>query len=433
MIPFIGFCQDDATEGGTSYKKKVLDTSTLELLGSYYTQDGSHAAVSGGKGTEELTDIHPIIIMTAPLNEDDILTIDFGISAYTSASSSNVDPFDSDKDASPFQASSGASQSDTWLNLNAAYSHSSDDRNKIWSAHISVASEYDYFSAGVGAGYTWLLNEKNSELSVKVNALFDTWNLLYPSELRPFRNGNDLNDPLFLTNTITGNANYSPSFASLQSSGRNSYSAGFGISQILSKRIQGSLNADFVLQDGQLSTPFQRVYFADVEDSFIQGFHLADDIERLPSTRTKIALGTMLNFYLNQWLVLRTHFRYYTDDWGIGSNTASLTAPIKVSSTFTIYPSYRYYVQSASDYFAAYNEPLSTDEFYTSDYDLSDFSANRYGFGISYSDIFRKFSIRDWGMEKLSLKYHYYERNADFNASTISFGLKFIHDKKASR
>ncbi len=99
------------------YKKRVLETTEIDFLSSYYSQDGDNAAVSGGLGTEELTDVTAAFIVSIPLNDDDILTIDAGISAYTSASSSNVDPFDGDSLADPFVASSGASQSDLWANI----------------------------------------------------------------------------------------------------------------------------------------------------------------------------------------------------------------------------------------------------------------------------------------------------------------------------
>ena len=128
------------------YKKRVLETVEVDFLTSYYSQDGDNAAVSGGIGSEELTDVTGAIVVSIPLNDDDVLTIDAGVSAYTSASSSNIDPFD-DGPADPFQASSGASSSDIWLNFTGSYSHSSDDRNNIWSAKLSVSSEYDYFSA----------------------------------------------------------------------------------------------------------------------------------------------------------------------------------------------------------------------------------------------------------------------------------------------
>ena len=65
------------------YKKRVLETTEVDFLTSYYSQDGDNAAVSGGIGTEELTDVTGALVISIPLNDDDVLTIDAGISAYT--------------------------------------------------------------------------------------------------------------------------------------------------------------------------------------------------------------------------------------------------------------------------------------------------------------------------------------------------------------
>lgn len=188
-----------------TYKKRVLETAELDILASYYTQDGDNAAVTGGIGTEKLTDVAPSIVLSVPLNDDDVLTIDAGISAYSSASSSNVNPFDGTGQADEFQASSGASSSDVWFGFTGSYSHSSDDRNKIWSAKASVASEFDYLSIGFGGSYARLFNQKNTELNISFNAYIDTWNAIYPAELGPFAAGGaGINSGLFTSGTITG-------------------------------------------------------------------------------------------------------------------------------------------------------------------------------------------------------------------------------------
>lgn len=417
--------QEEPESSEQGFKKRVLENTEVDLLAGYYSQDGENAAVTGGRGTEELTDIAPTIVVSIPMNEDDVLKIDAGISAYTSASSSNVNPFDGKDPADPFTASSGASSSDVWANFTGTYSHSSDDRNDIWTAKLSVSSEYDYFSAGVGGSYTKLFNEKNTEISLNANVYLDTWNAVYPYELRPFgEGGNGLNNDFF--NAIAGNDVYDPSFSEFDSETRNSYSLGLNFSQILSKKLQGALMLDLVQQEGLLSTPFQRVYFSDKEDIYIENFHLADDIERLPDTRFKIAAGARLNYYLNEMFVIRSYYRFYTDDWGISSNTASIEVPVKISSKFTLYPSYRYYDQTAADHFAPYEEHLSTEEFYTSDYDLSEFNANQFGMGVKYIDIFTKFHVWELGLKSIDLRYHHYERNTGLTSDLISGGLNFI-------
>lgn len=412
----------------TAYKKRVLETTEVDFLTSYYSQDGDNAAVSGGIGTEALTDVTGTFVVSIPLNDDDVLTIDAGVSAYTSASSSNIDPFDNGT-ADPFQASSGASSGDVWANVTVGYSHSSDDRNDIWSAKVSVSTEYDYFSAGVGGSYTKLFNEKNTEVTVSANIFIDTWNAIYPIELRPFGdNGLGLNHPLFTQNTITGNTNYNPIFTAFKDEGRQSYAVGMGFSQILHKNVQGSLALDVVQQQGLLSTPFQRVYFGDIADSFIENFHLADAIEQLPDTRFKIAIGGRLHWYLNDMLTVRTFYRYYFDDWGIISHTASIEVPVKISDKFTLYPSYRFYNQTAADYFKPYETALSTDAYYTSDFDLSKYIANQIGFGVSYTDIFTTSHIWKFGLKSIDLKFYRYNRDTTFRSSIITAGIKFVQD-----
>ncbi len=474
----IVFAQDNS-----EYKKRVLESAEVDFLTSYYTQSGSNASVTGGIGDEHLTVITPTVVISVPLNDDDVLTIDAGISAYTSASSSNLNPFDRTiqiptttsrvvtgasssrivnstsyttvTSPTPWAASSGASKSDIWGGVNASYKHSSDDRNTVWDADVAFASEFDYSSIGFGGGLTKLFNEKNTTLGVSAKVYLDAWNPRYPTELDSYYevNGN-LNSGFFANaNILDQNGNiidknganvWSPANSPfISDKSRNSYSVSFSFSQILNKNAQFSLFFDLVQQKGWLANPMQRVYFADIDNFYIGNassipfyttrqnqdvFQLADDIERLPNTRFKIPIGLRLNYYLSDMFVLKTYYRYYTDDWGIKSHTAEIEVPIKISTKFTLYPSYRYYNQTAADYFAPYEQNLSTSQYYTSDYDLSKFNANQYGFGVSYIDIFTKSHIWKLGIKSIDLKYNSYNRNTGLKAHIISAGVKFIMD-----
>lgn len=425
FITTIGFSQEQ--DSTLVFKKRVLESIEVDFLMSYYQQDGVHSAVSGGKGMEELTDITPTIVVAVPLNDDDVLTADLGISAYSSASSGNINPFDS-ATPSPWQASSGASAQDVLTTLVLNYSHSSDDRNTIWNAHISGSAEYDYSSIGFGGGLTKLFNDKNTEVGLAANVYLDTWQPIYPKELQDYKdNGNSLNGGIFNDFTIIGNSNYSPTaFSFHENKNRNSFALSLSFSQVLNKKMQLSLFVDVLQQQGLLSTPYQRVYFADVDNSFINEFHLADDIERLPDTRFKVPIGARWNYYLNEKFVLRTYYRYYTDNWGLASHTASIELPYKITDRFTIFPIYRYYTQSESDYFAPYDAHLSTEEFYTSDYDLSTFDAHQYGFGVNYTDIFTGAHVWKFGLKNIDLRYNHYSRSDGLEADIISLGMKFI-------
>ncbi|MEZ4795449.1 MAG: DUF3570 domain-containing protein [Flavobacteriaceae bacterium] len=483
MCPFaVSFAQDSTS----TYKKRVLESAEVDFLTSYYTQDGDNAAVTGGIGTEKLTDITPTVVLSMPLNADDVLTIDAGISAYTSASSSNLNPFDgsnsgasssgggdddhdhdgvvvngrrvSSVTGSPWVASSGASRSDVWGNVSLDYSHSSDDRNSIWNIHGGFSTEFDYTSFGFGGGYARLFNEKNTEISIKGQVYLDTWKPRYPTELDSYLEVNgDLyagffeDVPILNRNGVVINKSWpanqvwSPveGFQLIQDKARNSYAISLGFSQILSKNAQISFFMDFVKQDGWLANPMQRVYFKDRENYYIGNsssipfyttkentdvFQLADDIERLPSSRTKTPIGMRFNYYINERLTVRTYYRYYFDDWGMTSHTANIELPIKLSDRFTVYPMYRYYTQTAIDYFAPFESHLSTETYYTSDYDLSDFEANQFGFGLTYTDIFTKFHLWKLGLKSIDLRFNHYTRNTGLNANIVSGGFKFILD-----
>ncbi len=431
------------------YKKRVLESTEVDFLMSYYAQDGDNAAVTGGVGTEELTDMTPTIVVAMPLNADDVLTVDAGISAYTSASSSNLDPFDSSNgfNTSPWVASSGASSSDIWGTVTLGYDHSSDNRNTIWSGHANFATEYDYLSLGFGGSFTQLFNEKNTELGIKAQVYLDQWNPRYPIEFRSEGSLNNTN--IYREDGSTVNVGdldgWSPvdGFSFIQDKARNSFSLSLSLSQILSKNAQISIFMDVVQQQGWLSNPMQRVYFKDRENYYVGNpnsipnytessnadvFHLADDIERLPDTRFKTPIGLRFNYYINEMFSVRTYYRYYFDDWGMTSHTMNIELPIKLNDRFTVYPMYRYYTQTAIDYFAPYEEHLSTDDFYTSDFDLSEYDANQYGFGFRYTDIFTKFHVYKFGLKSIDLRFNHYDRSTGLTANIVSGGFSFVMD-----
>jgi len=296
FFPLTVFSQKADKESTGTYKKRVLANTEINLLTSFYGQDGNNAAVTGGIGTEKLNDFATTITVSIPLNDDDVLNIDATISAYTSASSSNLNPFtgasesgasqtsddeeDDDKKSlkkastkditgSPWVESSGASRSDVWLNGIVGYSHSSDNRNGIFNAHLSIANEFDYTSFGGGMGYNQLFNEKNTEIGIKGSAFLDYWRPQYPTEIKEnVKNNGNLNSGYFKEvailnmygNPIDKNGDYIwriQNNSLISDKSRNTFSLSLLISQILSKRMQIAFFGDVVLQKGWLANPMQ--------------------------------------------------------------------------------------------------------------------------------------------------------------------------------
>ena len=457
---FVAKAQVKNADSLLTYRKKVLESVEIDFLTSYYDQSGLHAAVTGGIGNEDLQDFSPTIIVRYPLNQDDVLTADIGISAYTSASSSNGNPFNKSgasgggsSEGSPWVASTGASSEDILTSINFSYAHAAEDRNKYWSVNLGTSFEYDYESIGGGASYTKLWNEKNTELTFKGQIFLDKWKPIIPTEVHEY----NLYGSNFQTNVKSyfyevsvidkegiSTGNYMPSkFKDFTSVNRNSYSGSISFSQILSKRLQFSVFLDYVIQEGLLSNPLQRVYFKDFENYYIGNknaianytspdntsvFHLADDIERLPSQRIKTPLGLRVNYYINEVFVLRSYYRYYIDNWGVRSNTFQFELPIRFNMKWKLTPIYRYYDQTAVDYFAHYDQHNSSSSYYTSDYDLSAFFSNQLGASLTYTDVFSSLKVFDFGLKTVSLRFQNYKRNDGLSAFIISAGLSFVLD-----
>ncbi|MBF2709211.1 hypothetical protein [Flavobacterium soyangense] len=91
LTRFISIAQEKDTT--IVFKKRVLENTEVDFLSSCYNQNGTHAAVSGGLGTEKLKDFATNIVVATPLNDDDVLTFEVGLSAYISTFSSIVNPF----------------------------------------------------------------------------------------------------------------------------------------------------------------------------------------------------------------------------------------------------------------------------------------------------------------------------------------------------
>jgi hypothetical protein len=171
--------------------------------------------------------------------------------------------------------------------------------------------------------------------------------------------------------------------------------------------------ADLVMQQGFLGLPFHRVYFN----------NSAVKIENLPDKRMKIPLGFRANYFAGDKFVLRSFYRYYTDDWGIKGHTVQLESVVKINPFFSLTPFYRYYTQTAADYFSPINIHKLTDQYFTSNYDLSKFNSNFYGAGIRISPPKGVFGIQRLNM--LELRYGHYTRTNGLKADIISLNLKY--------
>jgi hypothetical protein len=104
-------------------------------------------------------------------------------------------------------------------------------------------------------------------------------------------------------------------------------------------------------------------------------------------------------------------------------HTAELEVPVKLTPFFSLSPFYRYSTQQAVKYFAPYQEHRLTDEFYTSDYDLSTLDSHLTGLGLRYSPPGGILSMKH--LSALELRYGHYERSTKLNSDIVTMLIKF--------
>jgi Protein of unknown function (DUF3570) len=119
----------------------------------------------------------------------------------------------------------------------------------------------------------------------------------------------------------------------------------FGVTRVLSPRSLLQFNYSYGYRNGYLNDPYKLVSMIDTTGSTVDYIY-----EGRPDTRNA-------NIFFLKWVyhfpedVLRISQRYFTDDWGVNSNTTDLTYRFEVGRGFFIEPYGRYYTQTAADFY----------------------------------------------------------------------------------
>jgi hypothetical protein len=125
------------TTDSIQYQPRKLRVDEVNFVTSYYHQDGNNAAVTGGIGSEKLTDFATTfdVQMSKVDRKSRINSYSFelGIDTYTSASSDQIDP----------STISSASSSDQRIYPSLTWSRLNEKKGTIVGASVSGSTQYD--------------------------------------------------------------------------------------------------------------------------------------------------------------------------------------------------------------------------------------------------------------------------------------------------
>ncbi|MFD2872906.1 DUF3570 domain-containing protein [Mucilaginibacter ximonensis] len=396
--------QTKPARDSSNYEARKLKVDEVNIISAYYHQNGNNSAVTGGIGSEKLTDFANTFDLQLSKygigGKKHTFAFELGVDHYTSASSDKIDP----------NTISSASMHDTRVYPSLNWTVSDDKTGRAFGLTASYSHEFDYQSFGGGLNLTLLSKNKNTQFDFKAQAFLDTWKVILPVELRPlgYGSGSEHED--------RRPVDHRP---------RNSFSTSFSLSQVLTQRLQMALIVEPSYQKGLLATEYQRVFF---NSNFATGVGPTNSIfneriENLPGSRYKLPIAVRLNYFLDDHFIIRTFYRYYTDNWGIRAHTAELEIPVKLTSFVSISPYYRFNHQQGTRYFAPYGQHSPTEIYYTSDYDLSTLNSNFIGGNIRLSPPNGVFGWQHFN--SLEIRAGHYMRSTGLNSNIVTLAMKF--------
>jgi hypothetical protein len=206
---------------------------------------------------------------------------------------------------------------------------------------------------------------------------------------------------------------------------KESHQASLGLTQLLSPTAVLRGGVDAMRMSGYLSDPYRKVTIPTADP-------LVDDTvaERHPDQRYRGALwGEISKYVADVDGAFIVNYRYYQDDWGVSTHTATFTLNKYITKDFILSPQYRYYDQGGAT-FSEYTRDGTT-VFDAADYKLQKFGSN--GAGLSLTCFLRFFGRNhpNWdflNQTTVALDYYHYFNDlapTKFSADLVEGRIRF--------
>lgn len=298
-------------------------------------RDELAAAIYVRSDDDETTVISPYARAAKKLGDSTAASATYSADVWTSASvdiraSASVRPVTEQRDE-----------------LDLALMHEIDDLTL--SGTYRFSSEHDYLSHGAMLDAAYAFADKAATLSLGLRALFDTVG----------RAG----DPTFSRDLGTLDATLS-------------------YTQVLDPMMFVQATYEIAHGSGYQASPYRWVGGGGT------GFGCKEALqclpEQVPDARTRHALAAMLRRALSDAISLGASYRYYFDDWGLGSHTVLAELGWNLGSAALLSLRYRFYMQSAADFYQPRYTQLTAEAYRTRDRELSGMSFHRIGADLHY-------------------------------------------------
>lgn len=250
---------------------------------------------------------------------------------------------------------------------------SGDTRHSIYG--LSFSTETDYQSLGASATYNFDFNKKNTTLTTGVSLSGDS---VQPIGGQPVA--------LAVVPASTGGGGGGEDEGG---GGETSFHVNkrvvdllLGVTQVMSRKDLLQVNFNYGKESGYLNDPYKLLSVVDNTGALITATAPASPYiyEKRPDNRNRTALYTRWSHQFGSD-VLRLSYRYYSDSWGIRSNTLDMHYRLELGERFFLEPHLRSYKQTAADFY--HTSVLTTEvaslDYASADYRLADMTTKTVG------------------------------------------------------
>jgi len=174
-----------------------------------------------------------------------------------------------------------------------------------------------------------------------------------------------------------------------------------GLSQIVTPKLMLGLAYETITDEGFLNNPYRSVRYLDAENP--AGFAFQPEV--YPSTRTSNAAAFNARYFLPYRAVAFAEYRWFTDTWGIDANNVRVGYTHPIGERWVLEGGYRWYDQSAADFYSDLFPRRDAQNFLARDKELSTFTSHMLSVGASY-----EFGSSRWSFLKRSTVNVFYDR-----------------------
>ena len=153
-----------------------------------------------------------------------------------------------------------------------------------------------------------------------------------------------------------------------------------GLTQVITKDMLLELNYEGITDEGYLNNPYRSVRWFD-------GINSGTDPEMYPNTRTSSAVAIRSIYYLPYRAAISGEYRFFADTWGIDAHNIKLGYTHPLTGGWILEGNYRFYTQTAADFYSDLFDFSGAQNFMARDKELSTFTSHTIGIKLSYDFI----------------------------------------------